>query len=137
MSELQFDATDQAILDRIVAERDQIVGARTGDYVRFPTGELERFSHNWDDVLQTSPEWAGSYYLTSCGASFSGSLNPSIPRESLTLSDETKDGKFWFFHHGHAGAGRGVHFTSPCRVFTTNAEYQGFIRKHSACCRCR
>lgn len=124
MEAVFFDDIDQAILEKRMAERDLIAGPRTGDYVRFPTGEIERFSHDWDDALQTSPIRAGSFYLHSHGeASFSGSLNPAIPASSLSLSDENMNGEFWFFHHGSAGADRGVRFKVPCRVYDTKAAY--------------
>jgi len=60
-------------------------------------------------------------------ASFSGILNPSISADSLSLTDEKEHGEFWFFHHGSAGAGRGVRFTVPCRVYETTAAYNGFL----------
>lgn len=127
---IEFDARDQAILDEIVIAREQIAGPRIGDYVRFPGGELERFSHDWDGVLQTSPVWAGSYFLFSSGnASFSGGHNPPIPLESLTLTTESEPGRFWFFHHNQTGAGRGVHFSVPCRVYASAAKYQGFLTR--------
>jgi 3'-phosphoadenosine 5'-phosphosulfate sulfotransferase (PAPS reductase)/FAD synthetase len=113
-----------------VVAREQIARPRIGDYVRFQTGELERFSHDWDEGLQTSPVWAGSHYLCSHGnASFSGGLNPSIRIESLTLTEESASGDFWFFHHNMAGAGRGIRFSIPCRVYVTTSEYQGFLTR--------
>lgn len=130
MQNFQFDATDQALLDKLIVAREQIARPRIGDYVRFPTGEVERFSHDWGDGLQTSPEWAGSYYLCSHGnASFSGGLNPSIQFESLTLPGKSASGDFWFFHHNMAGAGRGVMFSIPCRVYATTSEYRGFLTR--------
>lgn len=130
MDDHQFDATDQALLAKLTLAREQIARPRIGDYVRFSTGELERFSHDWDVGLQTSPVWAGSYYLCSHGnASFSGGLNPPIPFESLTLAEEVMDGDFWFFHHNMAGAGRGVSFSIPCRVYSTTSKYGGFLTR--------
>lgn len=127
-AQIQFDAKDQSILDGIFAEREQVNTPRVGDFVRFPTGELERISHRWPDGFQTSPTRSGSYYLCSEGnASYSGGLNPSIPKESLLPIDELMDGQFWFFHHGCAGAHRGVYFSIPCRVYETTAPYQGFL----------
>lgn len=130
MAEIQFDARDQALLDELLVVREQIARPRLGDYVRFPTGEVERFSHDYGQELQTSPAWAGSYYLHSHGdASFSGGLNPPIPRDSLSLTEESRPGEYWFFHHGAVGAGRGVRFSVPCRVYATTAEYQGFLTR--------
>ena len=130
MAEFQFDVTDQAILDQILPVRDLIQGPRLGDYVRFPAGQLERFSYSFGAKLQTSPDWAGSYFLLSSGgASFSGSLNPLISLDSITLTAEVMDGQFWFFHHGQAGCGRGVYFLIPCRLYVTAEEYRGYITK--------
>lgn len=129
MDSVSFDARDQEILEKRMVARELIAGPRNGDYVRFPSGEIERFSHNWGDALQTSPVRAGSFYLHDHGeGSFSGSLNPAIPASSLSLSDEKMEGGFWFFHHGQAGAGRGVRFKVPCRVYDTKATYGGFVR---------
>lgn len=130
MEHIKFDAKDQAFLEQVLTKRENIMKPRNGDYVRFPTGEIERVSHNWGDAFQTSPVWAGSFYLGGHGdASFSGGLNPSIPFDSLTLGDEIMSGEFWFFHHNSPGAGRGVYFKIPCRVYNTTAEYQGFLTR--------
>lgn len=128
MKTFEFDMIDQEILDKRMAARELIDRPRTGDFVRFPSGELERFSHDWEDAFQTSPIHAGSFYLHDHGhGSFSGSLNPAIPSDSLSLTGEKMGGEFWFFHHGSAGAGRGVRFTVPCRVYETSAAYNGFL----------
>jgi hypothetical protein len=125
-----LDAKDQEILNNRIEAREQISGPRIGDYVRFPSGELERFSHDWRDSLQTSPPYSGEVYLLASGnGSFSGGLNPSIPVESLTLTEEFLPGKFWFFHHNTPGAGRGVYFSIPCRVYSTTTIYNGFLGK--------
>lgn len=130
MAEHVFDEIDQSILDRIMVAREQIHGPRIGDFVRFVTGELERFSHDYGDQLQTSPVWAGSFFLHDNGEmGFSGSLNPSIPKDSLTLTNEVMNGRSWFFHHGWPGAGRGVDFQVPNRVYATSAPYQGYITR--------
>ena len=128
MDSVSFDNIDQEILDRRLAAREMIARPRTGDFVRFGHGDIERLSHDWQDAFQTSPIRAGAFYLHDHGeGSFSGSLNPLIPADSLSLTDEKRDGEFWFFHHGHAGAGRGVRFTVPCRVYETSAKYDGFL----------
>ena len=129
MTQYVFDEKDKGLVTKIATQRDAIEGPRIGDFIRFPTGELERFSHDHGANLQTSPEWAGSYCLHSPWASFSGSLNPGTPRDQLVLTDEIKEGRFWFFHHGEVGAHRGVDFNIPCRVFTTTAAYTGYITK--------
>lgn len=128
MEPVSFDSIDQEILDKRIATRDLIARPRTGDFVRFASGEVERLSHDWQNAFQTSPIRAGSFYLHDHGgSSFSGSLNPLIPADSLSLTDEKMDGEFWFFHHGRPGADRGVRFTVSCRVYETSAKYDGFV----------
>lgn len=124
---IYLDEIDQEILAKRVACREQINAPRIGDFVLFPTGELERFSHNWGDALQTSP--SGSFYLQGDGeGSLScGGLNPSTPRNELKLTNASLPGSFWFFHHNSAGAGRGVYFKILCRVYSTSAKYDGFL----------
>jgi len=124
----EFDERDQKLLDARIEARNTIPESRNGDFVRFRNGKIERISHDWEDEIQTSPIKAGSFYLGREGsASFSGSLNPSIPVDSLTLTPEVRQGAFWFFHHDWPGAGQGVSCTAPCRVFDTSAEYRGFL----------
>ena len=126
----QLDQIDQSYLDNAAALRVQIQGPGIGDYVLFPTGELERFSHDWGDGIQTSP--GGSFYLLANGrASFSsGGLNPTVPADSIEeLPGVTLMGRFWFFHHARAGAGRGVYVDCVCRVFKTTSSYKGFLGK--------
>jgi len=124
---IEFDEIDQDILGQRTALRDGIEGPRIGDYVRFATGEIERFSHDFGEVLQTSPR--GSFYLSGCGnASLScGSLNPPIPASTIKLTEEKMDGAFWFFHHGSVGPHRRVNCTAPCRVYQTSTPYDGFV----------
>ena len=122
-----LDSRDQEILAVAFSSREKIEGPRIGDFVHFPSGELERFSHDWDDGMQTSP--GGSFVLGSSGrASLScGGLNPVTPLNELIPTLALLPGSFWFFHHGVAGAGRGVNFIVPCRVFSTTAAYSGFL----------
>ena len=128
-----LDARDQEILAEIFERRAAFTLPGMGDYVVFPGGQLERFSSDYSDRIQTSP--SGSFYLTSSGFGSlgSGGLNPSIPRSTITPTDATLPGTFWFFHHGIGGAGRGVYFDIPCRVFKTSAKYEGFLSKDFAC----
>ncbi len=123
--DMALDATDLAILAKRFDAREQIDGPRIGDYVRFPTGELERFSRDCGDGLQTSP--SGAFYLLSHGqGSLScGGLNGITPLAALELTRTTLPGPFWFFHHGSAGPGRGVSFKIPCRVYSTRANHGG------------
>lgn len=123
----QFDDKDQAIADRRQAQRDQFDGPRMGDYVLFPTGELERFSHDWGDELQTSPSGAFHMYEGGDTQMTCGGLHPATPRDQLVLAEQSLPGTFWFFHHGEVGAGRGVYFRMPCRLYRTTAPYKGYL----------
>jgi len=126
MSNNKLDLPDQKILALRVAARSALQGPVVGDYVLFESGQLERFSHDWGDGLQTSS--GGSFYLCATGvASLSGPLNPFIPLKTITPSEATLLGSFWFFHHDIAGAHRGVFFDIPCRVFLTTAKYEGYL----------
>jgi len=106
---------------KLLAEKEAAWNARApnrprvGDFVMIGT-RTGRFSHDWNDTIQWSK--GGSWYLHDHGyASFSGGLNPPIPVAGLTLTEEVRDGDFWFFHHDRAGAHRGVGCKMGCRVF--------------------
>jgi len=118
----QFDAEDAAILKIREQAFNAVDGPRVGDFLRTSEGML-RFTHDWGDSIQTTvtakhPCYGdASFYLSDGYASFSGSLAPSISKELLANTGETEEGCFWFFHHNWAGAGNGVDFRIPCRVF--------------------
>lgn len=119
-----FDEKDQAILDERKAARDQIEGPRIGDFVKFADGTYKRFTHDWGtDIQTTSGTNPGdtSFYLGRMGyASFSGSLDPALPKDKMTLTDEVKEGGFWFFHHDYHTGHNGVYFRTACRVYAYN-----------------
>jgi len=99
-------------------------GPRVGDYVVFGNGEMRRFAHDWEEYgLQTTTAAdAGSFYLGESGyCDMSGSLEPCVRRETLSLTGE-KPGLVWFFHHGDRRAHNGVNAWIPCRVFTSSDE---------------
>lgn len=103
------------IRDTRAAAFDALEGPRVGDFVVFACGTVHRFSYKWDDGIQTSRE--GSWYLGNGYVSFSGGLQPSVKFDTLTLTEEKRDGRFWFFHHDFAEAHRGVDCTIPCQVW--------------------
>jgi hypothetical protein len=124
-----FDERDVEIARERLAEWNELPGPRVGDWVKMLDGTVRRFTHDWGDEIQTtsaSPglctvdgpdRESGSFYFHGSGMSFSGGLDRSIPKAGLVETEEVKEGRAWFFHHGHSGAHRGVHFTVPCRVF--------------------
>lgn len=117
-----FDERDQQIRDERLSVWDKIEGPRVGDWVILPDGDYRRFTHDWGDGMQTTVRkdkghYNASFYFGKGYMEFSGSLDPSIKKDCLTLTDETKAGSIWFFHHGEVGAHRGVYSEVPCRVY--------------------
>jgi len=115
-----FDDQDNAILARRVALWDEIIGPRVGDFCRLIDGTTRRFTHDWDDSIQTSSAFQPgdqSFYFGDGYMSFSGSLDSAIPKTEFVPTDETLDGSAWFFHNDHMRAHNGVYFKVPCRVF--------------------
>lgn len=126
-----LDARDAEILAARIAKLDAIEGPRCGDYLRMPDGEMARVAHvypvDWDEMHGVQPNYTasnwrerygeGSYYLGSGYVSMSGSLGDWIAATRLTLTDETREGSCWFFHHDHARAHNGVTVTIPFRIY--------------------
>lgn len=100
---------------------NEMRGPRVGDFCRMKDKTLRRFTYNWIDSLQVTAHpdsgYTESFYLGSCGADFSGSLDPSIPIDNLDLTFKKLSGTFWIFDEGIPGPGRGVIFKIPCRVY--------------------
>lgn len=116
-----FPTNAEIMADRI-EKFNALEGARVGDYVRLPRrhqhhGEFTRITHDWGDTLQTGG-MGGSFYLGAGWLSYSGSLDSGIARAQLVATDETRIGPFWFFDEDRSGAGRGISFEAPMRVFT-------------------
>ena len=120
----EFDDRDAEILAQREQEFNQLAGPRVGDFLKVTDDSYLRFTHDWDDSIQTTvrpkhPCYGdASFYLGGDGyVSFSGSLDHAIPKNTLRDTGAMLDGSFWFFHHNHSGAERGVYFKMPCRVF--------------------
>lgn len=116
-----FDDGDSEILKARIAEWELVPGPRVGDFCQLADGTTRRFTHDWGDSLQIScvGDCGGdqSFYFGGGYMSFSGSLDSAIPTEQFASVNEVREGGAWFFHHDFAGAGRGVHFKVPCRVY--------------------
>lgn len=118
------DPRNRAILERRLNsynQRDQ--RPRVGDFVRYRDGRMERVAHLWDTGLQPG---GGSFYLgENLGGrayiSMSGGLDPTMPYDAFTLTTETKLGSVWFFDKDVSGAGRGVDYYVPFRVYECSA----------------
>jgi hypothetical protein len=126
-----LDARDAEIVAERVALYALRKGPRVGDWVVFADGTIRRISYRWTDGTgwdggtQTSDLGglcAGNYHLGKAGVSFSGGLHPHVPTDTLTDSGQLHDATAWIFHHDHSGAGRGVYFPAPFRVYTCSLE---------------
>jgi len=116
---------------KILAERlaafNSHPGPRVGDYLRLPrlderADEFTRFTHKWDDTIQSGGHEGGGYYLgAGGGCSYSGGLDPGCQLADLVPTDQTREGSVWFFDCDISGAGRAVYFKIPCRVFELRA----------------
>lgn len=87
-----------------------------GEVIRFKTGLTGIFSH----IYETGAQWSrgGSVHIGETGhTSFSGALNPRILFTDLKLSTDTALTRVWTFDKGIAGAGRGIYFPVPSRVW--------------------
>lgn len=102
------------IVEERMAEYNKIEGPRVGDYLRI--GEkYYRFSHDWTDRLQYSE--GGSFYLGDGYISFSGGLEPPLPKLDLKNTGELRLGVIWVFKNNEWAAGNGVNFERKFRVF--------------------
>jgi hypothetical protein len=102
------------LVDDRMEKYNQIKGPRVGDYLRI--GEkYVRFSHDWGDKIQTSK--GGSFYLGDGYISFSGGLDPAIPKAELKDTGETRTGYIWVFKKDWWAANNGCDFEREFRVF--------------------
>lgn len=119
----EFDARDAEILAARIAAWDGVDGPRVGDFVEMPGGEVRRFTHDWGDAIQTTCGVMhpcandASFYFGGTYMSFSGSLDPALPKAKLRDTGKVRQGRAWFFHHDHMTAHNGVHVEVPCRVY--------------------
>ena len=115
----RLDEINTLIVAETEAARETMTGKpRVGDFVIMPDGSLERCSYAWPAGHGMQTTHGGSFHVTRCGnSSFSGSLNRAQLWEYFKDTGEIRRGKFWFFSHNRAGAGRGVDVFLPCRVY--------------------
>lgn len=112
-----LDDRNRAELLVIEAARAEPSGPpKVGDFVIMPDGTRERCCAASKFGMQTTS--GGSFNVMRDGtAIMSGGLNKSRLWEYFIPTPETERGRFWFFSHGIAGAGRAVICYLPCRVF--------------------
>lgn len=107
---------DFSILQNSILEMNKETDFRLGDFVLLPDGQFVRFTHIWEDSIQTYTD--GSFYLSKSGyLSYSGSLDSGIKKEDLILTNDKKLGQVWFFSQGEAGGNRGVYANIEFRVY--------------------
>jgi hypothetical protein len=119
MKRSQLDTRDLTILSQRAGAYAAQSGPRIGDYVDFADGVTRQISHIWDLLpvpsIQTSD--GGSFYLGDGYCSFSGGLHPGIPADTLNLTEETREGQVWFFHHNYTTAHNGIDVVIPFCVY--------------------
>ncbi len=117
---ITLDNRDKAILAARVPAFDPTESPRVGDYVDFTDDVTRRISQMWPDHVQTSD--GGSFYLGVGRMSFSGSLYTSVPTETLTLTEGTREASAWFFHHDDRTAHNGIDVCVLMRVWVSSAK---------------
>jgi hypothetical protein len=122
---MTLDKKDQDILAARVAAFDPTEGPRVGDHVEFADGVIRLISYVWTDGaewlggVQTSD--GGSFYLGHGRMQFSGSLYMSVPHETLTLTEDTRETRAWFFHHDYHTAHNGIDVPVTMRLWKSTA----------------
>ena len=118
----EYDERDKSIQEERETMWNKRRGPRVGDFVKMADGTLKRFTYNWGDGIQTTANgYGGSFHLGKGYVSYSGGLDPAIPRETIRYAGKKRAGSFWFFHHGHMTAHNGVETTAMCRVYEVAA----------------
>ena len=114
-----FDEKDQEILAVRAADLAALTITTPGDWIDFADGESRRIGYiHRDQNEHIQPAKAGSFYLGFKGwVDVSGHFRSIIEAKTLTLTDEKREGAFWFFHHGEVKAGGRVDCTALCRVW--------------------
>lgn len=116
------DAADAIILAERQRGLDQREGIDVGDFI-LDGDKVLRVTHNWGDSVQTtcrrySVSEDASFYLGEDGyVSFSGGLDPAIPKTRFELTDERRDGSCWFFSQNMSMAHNGHHVTAKWKVW--------------------
>jgi len=112
-----LDDENQLIAAEILANWNAQTGKpRVGDFLRFPDGSMKRFCNDTGDGQQLTK--GGSFSIgRNGGVSYSGGLESPMMWERFKPTEETTKGRFWFFSHDRAGAGRGVDVFLPCRIY--------------------
>jgi hypothetical protein len=114
----EHDKANVILLQDRQTRLDAREGVRVGDFIL--SGEkVLRVAHDWgDDVQPTFGNPGGSFYLgVGGGCSFSGSLDSSIPKTCLVLTEERRAGSVWFFSRDRSMAHNGYYTEAFFRVW--------------------
>lgn len=124
--------TNEEVNAEILQRRTELLHRNTnphvGDFVVFKDCQ-RRISYIWtwnENGEQPVENWGiqtsdgGSFYLGEGYISFSGGLYPGFRGSLLKPTNVMRQGWIWFFNRDWPGAGRGVHFQIPFRVWTVN-----------------
>lgn len=117
-----LDEIDAAIVAQMKLEWIERSYGRpsVGDFVQFADGSFKRCCNEVSAGQQVTTALEHSYFAGRLGSvNYSGGLESDIPWDQIIeKKGERIPGRFWFFHHNRSGAGRGVDFYMPCRVFS-------------------
>lgn len=113
MSNPTFDQFDAGILSVYQKARYQIGEISQGDFIKNKDGLFARVTYVWDDGVQTTKfsesGEGGSFHLGASGRmSYSGALEPSLPKTHLRKTGNYKKGRAWIWHRGNVEAHNGV-----------------------------
>lgn len=121
-----LDPINKKILHRRLNKFAKRKGPSVGEWVILKNGTITRFTYDWGARIQiisddTSGDM-GSFYLGELAngkgyMSYSGSLDPSIPKSHLKPTSEKRLGTCWFFDSDIFGADRGVEYSALFRVW--------------------
>lgn len=113
----KLDAENEVILAARQAQLDARHEIGVGDVVMDGDKTL-RVAHDWGDSVQlTDGVYGESFFLGDGYLSFSGGLNPSIPKERFAATDEKRGASVWFFSQNMSMAHNGYHATAQFRVW--------------------
>lgn len=114
-----IDATNESILSDRQKWLDNREGIGVGDFVLDGDSEkILRVAHDWGDSVQlTDGRYGSSFYLGDQYVSFSGGLNPGIPRLRFRATDKRRVGACWFFSENSAQAHNGYYTEAVFRVW--------------------
>ncbi len=96
-----------------------------GDIVRLDWAGIRtvRIAYLWPDGQFQPSRGAGSFHLLPESMSYSGALTEPRPTGHLIALPRPEWARCWIFHHGLAGAGRGLDVEIPRRVWVYDRSY--------------